>query len=297
MADRPLIVACLRHVDQRPQVDPLTGEIERDPLAATTSLSDQAALEHALRLADTWHGRVLAVAAGPPSVEPTLREAVSAGATALRIPWPPGSRQDGHAYLDELAGDERALATAIHAGVRTVGEPVLVLCGDRSADRGTGALPAFLAGSLGCAQALGLVRLQPEGDALIAERRLDAGRRERLRVPLPAVCSVEAAGVRLRRGSLRAAVAAAEAPIPVSEPSTATAHTVHIVHAAPYRPRPKLVPAPTGTPRERLIALTGALTDRTPPTVVGPLQPSHAADTLLTYLTHHGYLTPDPREP
>ena len=102
-----------------------------------------------------------------------------------------------------------------------MGTPSVVLCGDRSADRGTGALPAFLAHELDAAQALGLVSLIPDPDstgqapAVLAERRLDGGWRERLRVPLPAVCSVEGAGVRLRRASLTGALAAGSSTIAV----------------------------------------------------------------------------------
>ena len=36
----------------------------------------------------------------------------------------------------------------------------LVLCGDLSADRGSGSVPAFLAAHLGAAQALGLVAVE-----------------------------------------------------------------------------------------------------------------------------------------
>jgi hypothetical protein len=93
--------------------------------------------------------------------------------------------------------------------------PDLVVCGDHSADRGTGSTPAFLAGLLGAAQALGLVQLSTVEGELRALRRLDGGRRERLVVPLPAVCSVEPTGVRLRRAALPAVLAAATAPIPV----------------------------------------------------------------------------------
>ena len=39
-----------------------------------------------------------------------------------------------------------------------------------------------------------------------------------------------------------------------------------------------------------LIIPIQALVQRTPPTVVGPLSPGRAADELLGYLRHHGYL-------
>jgi electron transfer flavoprotein beta subunit len=276
-----LVAVLLRATDLRAQVDPLTGAVVRDPRLAALSAADQAALEHALVLAEAWGARVLALSAGGPEADGPLREALALGAEVRRVDLP-------SAYLDDLVCDELALAKAL---VRALGDerPDLVLCGERSADRGTGALPAFLAHELGVVQAPGLVSLGLQGTDLVAERRLDHGRREQMRVPLPAVCSVEA-GVRLRRAGLAAALAAGEAPVPVvtaSLPATA----VRVVQARPARPRPRHVPAPTGTARERLLALTGALLSHDPPTVVGPVDAADAADVLLEFLARHGYLS------
>lgn len=276
-----LVVALLRATDLRPEVDPLTGEVRRDARLAALSPADAAALEHAFALGSAWGARVVAVSAGGPEAEGPLREALALGAEVRRV--------DLHgAYLDELVADERALARAL---VAAIGEqPDLVLCGDRSADRGTGALPAFLAHELGCVQAPGLVSLVLQDGDLVAERRVDHGRRERMRVPLPAVCSVEAAGVRLRRASLPASLAAASAEVPVVRAAVAPSR-VRVVQARPARPRTRDVAPPTGSPRERLLQLTGALLSHEPPTVVTPKDAAEAADVLLDYLARHGYLS------
>jgi electron transfer flavoprotein beta subunit len=293
---RPLIVACLRHADLRPDVDPLTGAIQRDPRGAVLSAADAGALEQALRVADAWAGSVLAVSAGPPAADETLRQAIALGAEALRVPWPAAPVRAGEPlgtvreYVEDLAGDERALARAVAAAVRIAGAPDLVVCGDHSADRGTGALPAYLARELGAAQALGLVELHPSGGQLLAERRLDGGRRERLRVPRPAVCSVEGAGIRLRRASLPATLAAGRVAVPVADVVPTAAQRVAVIGVRPFRPRSRVVPPPVGTPRERLLALTGALVAHDPPTIVEPAGAVEAADVLLGYLRRHGYL-------
>ncbi len=150
-------------------------------------------------------------------------------------------------------GRRRAnVARAVAAAVQVAGPPALVICGDRSADRGTGAFPAFLAHELGAAQALGLVDLQPAADGVLVERRLDGGRRERLRVPRPAVCSVEGAGVRLRRASLPATLAAGRAAIPTAPEYgmalTGRAEPMTAGPAVPYRPRTRVIPPPTARP-------------------------------------------------
>jgi len=279
-----LVVALLRPVDLRTQVDPLTGVVTRDTRVAALSPSDAAALEHALVLGSAWGARVLALCAGGSEADVPLREALARGAEARRLDV------DGP-YLDDLVRDEQHLARAL---VAALGEsPDLVLCGDRSADRGTGALPAFLAHELGVVQAPGLVSLTLQDGALLGERRLDHGRRERIRIPLPAVCSVEAAGVRLRRASLPASLAAAETAIDVV-PGAVPPARVRVLRTGPARPRPRQLPAPTGSARERLLALTGALLAHEPPTIVGPVDAPEAVDALLDFLVRHGYLS-EPR--
>jgi electron transfer flavoprotein beta subunit len=279
MAD--LVVVLARCTDLRVEVDPLTGAISRDPRAAALSASDAAAVEHGLRLGSAWGARTLVLTAGGPECDGPLREVLSLGAEVRRVPVR-GS------YVEELATDERALAKALVAAIG--GRPDLVVCADRSSDRGTGALPAFVAHELGVVQAPGLVSLELDGDDLMGERRLDYGRRERMRIPLPAVCSVEAAGVRLRRASLPASLAAANAAVPVAE-VLVPGPAVRVLGARASRPRPRHLPAPTGSSRERLLALTGALLSHEPPTVVGPVDAPEAADALLDFLARNGYLS------
>jgi len=304
-ASGPLVVVCLRPADPAARVDPLTGRVGRDPGMLGLSPAEAAALEYGLRVAAAWSGRVLAVTASDESADETLRQVAALGAGVLRVPWPP-AHGPGHApdrpgrYVGDLAQDERALASALAAAIRGAAGggagPALVLAGDRSADRGTGALPAYLAHELGAAQALGLVGLEVQAEHLIAERRLDGGRRERLRVPVPAVCSVEAAGVRLRRAGLPGVLAAARAAVPVAPaPEAAGPPKVTVGRARPYRPPARVVPPPAGTTaRERLLELTGVLVTHEPPTVIGPVGAAEAADALLDFLRRTGHLGADP---
>jgi electron transfer flavoprotein beta subunit len=265
-------------------------------------------VEHALRIAEAWSAAVLVVTAGPAAADDMLRNTVALGCRALRIAWPPGdggsspptlgdgkdSLGSAQGFVDDLGADERALARTVARALHEVRPPALVICGDRSADRGTGAFPAFLAHELGAAQALGLVELRADGDGVLVERRLDGGRRERLRVPLPAVCSVEGAGVRLRRASLPATLAAGRAAVP-TVPTRGSADGARVPMAAgqavPYRPRTRVIPPPdSAAPRQRLLSLTGALVAHDPPTIIGPVDAPEAADALLAFLDRHGYL-------
>jgi electron transfer flavoprotein beta subunit len=297
----PLVVACLKITDLRTEVDPLDGSVRRSRWGIGLSAADGSALEHALRICEAWSGRLLAIAVGPASVEPVLRQVAALGASVMRVPVAePGADGGSH----ELAGDQHALARRVVEAVGPGSHPSLVVCGDRSVDRGTGSFPAFVAHELGAAQALGLVSLETEagGGALVAERRLDGGWRERLRVPLPAVCSVEGSGVRLRRASLDGLLAAGTAVVP--GPPASTQHPVGTggerarIRIGPTRafiPRPRVLPPPRDDdPRLRLLALTGTLEAPDPPTLIGPVGSDEAADALIAFLVHHGYLDHSP---
>jgi electron transfer flavoprotein beta subunit len=269
-----VIAACLKWVDRRPEVDPLTGDVHVDGRSSGASDADQAALEWALRTGAAWDHDVVVLTAGPAGAESVLRLALAVGATkAIRVDVPAGAPSEAVAagLAPLLSGCE------------------VVWCGDVSLDRGTGSVPAYLAAHLGAAQALGLVEVDvgPPG-TLTALRRLDGGRRERLCVTAPGVCSVEGAAARLRRSSLAATLSARTAaidvrpaPAPVPAPPVST---------RPYRPRARVLPPPDGaTALERIAALTrpATATAHGQPVV---LEPAAAADRVLEALRTWGYL-------
>lgn len=273
-----MIAVCMKWVERRPEVDPLTGDVRTDARTKGASAADLAALEWALRLGEAWGEEVVVASAGPSGVEAMLREGLAAGATrAVRV--------------EQEDAPSDAVAAGLAAAVQGAS---IVVCGDHSLDRGSGAVPAYLAAHLGAAQALGLVALAPvEGHPgrLLAERRLDGGRRERLAVARPAVLAVEPI-VRLRRASLEGVLAARTAPIEVV-PGPGRSSSASTPAVAPFRPRARVLLAPAAglSARERILSLTGALVDRTPPELL-VLDPEAAADRLLAQLRTWGYLGP-----
>jgi electron transfer flavoprotein beta subunit len=269
-----VIAACLKWVDRRPEVDALTGAVHADSRSAGASDADEAALEWALRAADAWNDDVLAVTAGPPAADTVLRDAVAAGARrAVRIDMNPEALSETVAAV--LAG-------------HLVGCD-LVWCGAASLDRGSGSVPAYLAAHLGAAQALGLVSVELGGSGEVTVlRRLDGGRRERLRVTAPGVCSVEGSAARLRRASLAASLAARRAAVEVRAGPPTPARTP--IQSRPFRPRARALAPPGGaTALDRIAALTASATTTAhgQPVV---LEPPEAADRLLEALRTWGYI-------
>lgn len=273
------VAVALKRADLRPEVNPLAGTVRHDERGPGLSRADAAALEWALRLGEAWGLPVTAITAGPPEAAGVLRDAAAFGVGRLvRVP----------------AATDAPSETVAQALAPPLGGAVVVCCGDYSTDRGSGSVPAFLAGQLEAAQALGLTGLAPEGaGVLVGQRRLDGGRRERLRVSAPAVISVEPGAARLRRAPLSGVVAASQAAIETADADAVTGRRVRVrvLRTAPYRPRPRTLPPPSGgSPRDRLLALTGALSERTPPRVVRAT-PEEAADELIRYLRNQGYLS------
>jgi len=273
-AGRPGVAVLVKRVDLRPSVDPLSGDLVHDPHGGL-SAADKAAVELALRLGERHGTGVLAVSAGDRSADTVLRQALEAGAVAaVRVDLPPDAPS---------AVVARALAPVL-AGV------AWVCCGDYSLDRGSGSVPAFVAGELAVAQALGAAAVDLGGDGPITvERRLDGGRREVLAVEAPAVVSVESGVVSLRRPPLAAALAARRAEVTVvpAGPHQPAAEA----RTRPYRPRPRVLdgPDPALPARDRLVALSGALVSHDPPRIVRA-DAEQAADELLAFLAARGYL-------
>ena len=273
------IAVCVKWVDLRPEIDPLTGSVTSDERRFGFSAADQAALELARRLADLAGAEITLVSAGPPAIEPALRELSAIGiARVVRVAL--GS----DAPSDQVGA---SLAAAMPDGVD------LVICGDHSADRGSGSVPGFLAHRLGITQALGLVDVSGEpgrGRLLHAVRRLDGGRRERLAIEMPAVVSVEGSVARLRRAPLHAILTARSMPIEPRPAVTSGTAAPMVGPSEPLRPRPRALPAPEGARAlDRIVALTGALVERTPPRRI-ELDAPEAAEAILEQLRAWGYL-------
>ncbi|CAB4365182.1 MAG: putative mycofactocin-associated electron transfer flavoprotein [Actinobacteria bacterium] len=271
MSGAPVIVACLKWVAH-------PGE-PNDERFAGMSPADQSALEFALQQAAAFGVGAIAITVGPAGADKVLRDALAAGVTrAVRI----------HTERPLMSNDVAAAIAAI------VADASWVWCGDYSLDRGTGSVPAFLAGRFAAQQALGIIAVESGGaggnhGVITATRRLDGGRRELLEVAAPAVISVEGATAHLRRAGLAAVRAAGKATIEVVQPSTPAEPYHAVVH--PYRPRARALAAPAGDlALDRLRALTdaGAATAARGEQVT--LEPAAAAAKIIDALKTWGYL-------
>jgi electron transfer flavoprotein beta subunit len=265
---------------------------------AGVSPADRAALEIGLRIAghDGW---VTVISMGPPEAERCLREALAAGA-------------DEAVRIDAATRHESRVVAAALANAAADAD--LILAGDHSLDRGSGAVPGFIAAELRYAQALGLVHVDIPDDisgdirdseatpgdgnddrtTIRAVRRLDGGRRELLDVPLPAVLSVEGAAAQLRRAPLAAVMSSPTSgvqviPHPPGAVSEVPPGIPPNVEVRPYRPRPRQIHTPSGATLTRVRDLLHIGADSTGVETV-ELEPPAAAARIIEQLRAWGYI-------
>ena len=109
------------------EVDSETGVLKRDGVEAKMNPYDLFALETALRLKETYEGKVCAISMGPPQAMQIIREAFAMGA------------DEGILMSDRKFAGADVLATSytLSQGVREAGEFDLILCGKQTTDGDT----------------------------------------------------------------------------------------------------------------------------------------------------------------
>lgn len=189
------IVVCIKQVperDARLQIDVDGVSIAETDLATEINESDQYALEAGLRLVESQAGEVIVACVGPDRAEESIRRALAMGAArALHLNDP--AFQGG-----DPAATARALAAAIRAE-----SPDLVLTGLQSDDAGWAQTGPILAGRLGWPSATLIMEIEPEGEKIRVKRELEAGWFQWVRLPLPAVLTIQSGISAVRYATLK----------------------------------------------------------------------------------------------
>lgn len=288
----PPLCVCLKPVwrtDVPLRLEPASHGPRTEEAPLDAGPADGAALQLALRLREEVPGlRVLALSVGPPAAEPTLREALAAGADeALRVwgaHWPPRSGD-----VDGSGDATQTLAIAAAEALRPR-RPMLVLAGEQSSDTSHECFAAFLAGALQADFAHRVTRLRYEPDGWHALVLLERGYGQPLMLRAPAVATVSAQLPRPGYAALPAWLSSLRAEVPLANVASAGPLPA-LTHLRVPRPRVKAQPLPgrgLGAD-ERIHAMVtleagggGALLASEPPEL--------QADALLALLRERGYL-------
>jgi len=188
------IIVAIKQVPERDaqvRIDASGKWIEEADIQYAMNESDAYALEEALQLKEKHGGEVAVLSAGPERVGTTIREALAKGADrAIHIDV------DDLGQRDSL-GVARLLAEAIEPE-----SPDLVLTGLQSDDLGLGQTGVILAELLGLPHASLILQVEKTEAGLSVKRELENGWFQTIKLPLPAVLTIQSGGNKLRYATL-----------------------------------------------------------------------------------------------
>jgi len=174
-------LVCVKHIADLPNVRD-GAEVDLSAVGQMPNLLDLSAIEEALQLRSAMGGEVIALTAGPPASEATLRKALMMGVDrVVRL-------RDEELRACDASGMAAVLAKAAQA----IGFDLL-LCGARSSDTGGELVGAAIAETLGLPLVMRAISLRfdkPTG-RIVADKKLERGARETYATRMPAVLTIE----------------------------------------------------------------------------------------------------------
>lgn len=205
--NHPTIVVLLREIcDPRPPVrlNPDGYSVSERGLRRLANPADLAALEQALRLADSAGARVTAVAIGPQRLDDHLRLALAMGATtAIRV------------WNGQMQGGDAVASARVTERVLEILAPELIFSGNRLLDCGDEPTLALAAARQGIPFLRAAVELQLSANGVEALRKTDRGGRQRVAATLPCAVLFEADSCEPRYPSQQALMQATTAPLEI----------------------------------------------------------------------------------
>jgi electron transfer flavoprotein beta subunit len=195
------IVVCLKQVPKKDSILRIASDqkwIDERDISYEMSEADAYALEEALRQKEKHGGEVIVISLGPERVRQSIKEALAKGADrAIHLSDP----------LFDGATDAAAVARAIAAALKNESYD-LILTGLQSDDYGFGQVGLILAEQLGLSSATIAMEVQPEAGTVRVKRELESGWFQWVRVPMPAVLTIQSGINQLRYATLKGIMAA-----------------------------------------------------------------------------------------
>ena len=229
-----ILAVCLKQVVTREwpvRVGPSGSWIDERQASWELNEPDAYALEAALTLREQHGGDVIALSAGPPRVVDVLREALARGADRAI-----------HVTGEHLASADASVTAAALAGALKDESVNLVLTGLQSDDQGFGQAGVILAELLGMPHASIVMAVELHDGGVRVKRELEAGWSQWVRLPMPAVLTIQSGINRLRYATLKGIMAAKKKEI----------RTVAAPDAAPRQRVVRLFTPERGKPTEIL---------------------------------------------
>ena len=187
------ILVCMKQVPQKDAPLKLndSGAWVREDVSYEVNEPDAFALEEALRQKEKHGGEVVAITAGPARAQQVLREALAKGADrAIHL------EDNGFVSLDALNS-----AKAVQAAIKEESFD-LIFTGLQSDDYGFAQTGVILAELLGWPHATIIMQIEKNDAGIRVKRELEAGYFQHVKMPLPAVLTIQSGINKLRYATL-----------------------------------------------------------------------------------------------
>ncbi len=176
------IIVCIKQVPDTNdiKIDPVTNTLIRDGVESILNPFDTYAVEEAIRLKETYGGKVTAITMGPPQAESVLKEAISLGVDEIIL------------LSDrKFAGaDTWATSNTLAAAIRKVGNFDLVFFGQQAIDGDTAQVGPGVASHLNLPQTCFVRKIEKlEGGKIVCQRLMENGY-DVVEMTLPAIITV-----------------------------------------------------------------------------------------------------------
>lgn len=188
------IIVAIKQVpvrDSQLAIAPNGRWIEEDNLEYEINEPDAYALEEALQLKDQHGAEVVVLAAGPERAGAVIREALAKGADRAI-----------HLVSDDLGSlDSLGVATRLAEAIGPE-SPDLILTGLQSDDLGLGQTGVVLAELLNLPHSTIIMQVEVQDGSIEVKRELEDGWFQKIKMPLPALLTIQSGIRRLRYATL-----------------------------------------------------------------------------------------------
>ena len=195
------IVVCLKQVPKKDSILRIGADgkwIDERDISYEMSEADAYALEEALRQKEKHGGEVVVISLGPERARQSIKEALAKGADrAIHL----------FDSVFDTATDSAAVARAISAALKDE-KYDLILTGLQSDDYGFAQVGLIVAEQLGLPSATIVMEVQPEEGTVRVKRELESGWFQWVRLPMPALLTIQSGINQLRYATLKGIMAA-----------------------------------------------------------------------------------------
>lgn len=200
-------VICVKQVPDTKEIqqDKETGSLIRDSAGSKPNPDDYRAIEACLQLREKTSGNIKAITMGPKQARASLRNALALGV------------DEAYHMVDKRFSGADVLATAytLALGIKKIGLPDIIFCGNQSIDGDTGQVAAELAEILDCSHVYYITEILDLKDNEITVISNMGNHLDKIKVKLPAVLSIDNESFNPRVSSFRDKMLAQKKPIEI----------------------------------------------------------------------------------